>query len=163
MPNIDKQTKMLEWVNRLILTFMVLAVATVAYWVVDPDPLTVEPVGNSFSTCTTREIEFTRYIKSSRALEIHVQNRWHDEDGFMDYNSIYGELVLPQPDFYLLDAGFEKVMTFHKIVPNSLQVGNYLYTPIATYKINPIKTITKKLPSQQVHVSCDYDVNKHQK
>ncbi len=93
--------------------------------------------------------------------DIYVQNRWHDLDGFRDMHGIEGELVLPLPNHYPLGEDFAKVMTFNKQVPKELPVGRYEYRPWATYKINPIKTITRLLPIQEVDVVCDYDPKKH--
>jgi hypothetical protein len=84
-----------------------------------------------------------------------VQERWHDLDGMMDYNGIEGEYVYGGLITYTLGSGFNKVMTFNKKVPKDILVGRYEYRPWATYKVNPIKTITRLLPVQDVVVVCD--------
>jgi hypothetical protein len=73
----------------------------------------------------------------------------------MDYKGIEGEYVYGNLITYTLGAGFNKVMTFNKKVPKDILVGRYEYRPWATYKVNPIKTITRLLPVQDVVVVCD--------
>lgn len=160
----DLQVRVNFWV-KLIAAVMVISVisisGTLVYWATEKDPLIVEQSGLGFSVCKDRKFTFSRYVASNKPLDIYVQNRWHDTDKFMDVSGIEGEYVLPRPDHYPLDAGFAKVMAFRKTVPEDLPAGNYEYRPVATYKVNPIKTITRPLPVQQVQVVCDYDPIKH--
>ena len=74
---------------------------------------------------------------------------------------IEGEYVISKPIHYPLGKDFEKVMTFNKIVPENIPTGRYEYRPWATYKVNPIKTITRILPIQRINVVCDYNKDKH--
>jgi hypothetical protein len=161
---LERSIKIQKWLgvilNWIFLISFTSTVGIVTYWKLEPDPLTVTAVGSCYSVCTERQFSFSRYVKSTKDLKIYVQNRWHDTDGFMDSNGITGELVLSSPDFYPLGAGFESIMTFDKQVPNAVPVGNYKYIPIATYEVNPIKTITRPLPPQNIQVVCDHwDVN----
>jgi hypothetical protein len=73
----------------------------------------------------------------------------------MDYHDVEGEYVYGNRITYTLGAGFNEVMTFNKKVPKDILVGRYEYRPWATYKVNPIKTITRLLPVQDVVVVCD--------
>lgn len=131
----------------------------------EPDPLIVERIaGDSrMSVCTDRRYEFRRLVKSTKALNIYVQERWHSIEGDLNVNDTEGEIVLSTPIHYPLDAGFEKVMTFKKVVPETLAKGKWEYRPIATYYVNEKKTITRPLPTQLVTVDCDYDANKNGK
>ena len=123
----------------------------------EPDPLTVERVeGDSRkSVCVNRDYEFRRLVKAKKNLDIYVQERWHSIDGDLNVNGIDGEIVLSKPIHYPLDAGFEKVMTFKKTVPDSVGKGRWEYRPIATYVVNEKKRITRPLPTQLVDVDCD--------
>jgi hypothetical protein len=127
------------------------------YWTIEPDPLQVDYVDGevNWSTCIHREYSFDRYVRSSRDLKIIVQERWHDLDGMMDHNGVEGEYVFGGVVTYTLGAGFDKVMTFNKKVPKDIPVGRYEYRPWATYEVNPIKTITRLLPVQNIAVVCE--------
>jgi hypothetical protein len=127
------------------------------------DPLVVERVvGDSkLSRCLNREYEFRRLVKANKALDIYVQERWHSLDGDLNHNSVEGEIVLAKPIYYPLDAGFEKVMTFKKVVPETITKGRWEYRPIATYVVNEKKRITRPLPTQIVDVDCNFDKTKH--
>jgi hypothetical protein len=157
MSQIDRQIIYFHWFNRLILTTLALVVAVLTYWTVEPDPLHVAYIANEakWSKCSDREYSFKRYVRSNKDLIITVQERWHDLDGMMDYNGIEGEYVYGDHVTYTLGSGFNKVMTFNKEVPKDILVGRYEYRPWATYKVNPIKTITRLLPVQDVVVVCD--------
>ena len=133
----------------------------VVYWAVEPDPLTVTYVGSDQSTCKDRKYTFKRLVRSDKDLDIYVQERWHAMDGSMDMDGFKGELVVAKPIHYPLGKGFMQPMEFDKAIPKVLPKGKYEYRPYATYKVNPLKTITKKLPMQIVDVICDYDKDKH--
>jgi hypothetical protein len=156
MSQIDRQIFYFQWFNRLFLMMLALTVAVLTYWTLEPDPLQVYYVDGeiNWSTCAHREYSFDRYVRSEKDLTIIVQERWHDLDGMMDYNGIEGEYVYGDIITYTLGAGFNKVMTFNKKVPKDIPVGRYEYRPWATYKVNPIKTITRLLPVQEVTVVC---------
>jgi hypothetical protein len=129
----------------------------------EPDPLVVERVvgDSAASTCINREYEFRRLVKATKSLDIYVQERWHSLDGALNTDGIEGEIVLAKPIYYPLDAGFKKVMTFKKVVPESVTKGRWEYRPIATYVVNEKKRITRALPPQIVDVDCNFDKTKH--
>jgi hypothetical protein len=129
----------------------------------EPDPLTVERAAgdDKISICKDRNYEFRRIVKSTKNLDIYVQERWHNLDGSLNVGGIDGEIVLAKPIHYPLDAGFEKVMTFKKVVPESVGKGRWEYRPIGTYVVNEKKRITKALPSQLIDVDCNFDATKH--
>ena len=126
----------------------------VVYWYLEPDPLTVSYIDDDkkWSLCEDRHYSFKRIVASDKDLTITIQERWHDINGFMDYKGTEGEYVYGNQVTYTLAAGFNKVMTFNKRVPNDIQVGLYEYRQWATYRVNPLKTITKLLPVQDVSV-----------
>jgi hypothetical protein len=157
MSQIDRQLYYFQWFNRLVLITLVLIVGILVYWTLEPDPLHVGYIANEakWSKCNNREYSFTRYVRSTKDLTITVQERWHDLDGMMDYNGVEGEYVYGSLITYTLGSGFNKVMTFNKKVPTDIPLGRYEYRPWATYKVNPIKTITRLLPVQDVVVVCD--------
>jgi hypothetical protein len=157
MPQIDRQIFYFECFNRVFLVVLVIVVSILAYWTVEPDPLQVDYIANDakWSKCNNREYSFKRYVRSDKDLTITIQERWHDIDGMMDYNGIEGEYVYGNRITYTLGSGFNEVMTFNKEVPKDIPIGRYEYRPWATYKVNPIKTITRLLPVQNVMVLCD--------
>jgi hypothetical protein len=124
----------------------------------EPDPLTVERIAgdDKVSTCVNREYEFRRLVKSTKELDIFVQERWYSLDGNLNVGKTEGEIVFSSPVHYPLDAGFDKVMTFQKRVPESIPKGLWEYRPYATYMVNEKKRITRPLPSQIVEVDCDF-------
>jgi hypothetical protein len=135
---------------------LVIVIAILTYWTIEPDPLQIGYVDDvTWSKCSNREYSFTRYVRSTKDLAITVQERWHDLDGMMDYNGIEGEYIYGGLITYTLGGGFNEVMTFNKEVPKDIPLGRYEYRPWATYKVNPIKTITRLLPVQNVVVVCD--------
>lgn len=131
----------------------------------EPDPLIVERIkGDSRqSVCVDRNYEFRRLVKAKKNLDIYVQERWHSLDGDLDEGNVEGEIVLAKPIHYPLDAGFEKIMTFKKTVPDTIGKGRWEYRPIATYVVNEKKRITRPLPVQLVEVDCDPPVTKENK
>ena len=166
---------------RLILTLFLVFMSILAYWVLEPEPLVVlRPDDEAIlSVCRMNELgektfSFKRYVYSSKALNIYVQERYQPLDGSLDYlnnsnlerNSVIsGEIVYPDTLHYPLDEGFEKVMSFPKRVPIELTDGDWLYKPYATYKVNPFKTVTVPLPVQRVRINCsdaefDHEANK---
>jgi hypothetical protein len=157
MSQIDRQLYYFQQFNRLVLVILTLIVGVLVYWTFEPDPLQVDYITNEakWSKCHNREYSFTRYVRSDKDLTITVQERWHDLDGMMDYNGVEGEYVYGSIITYTLGSGFNKVMTFNKKVPTDIPLGRYEYRPWATYKVNPIKTITRLLPVQDVVVVCD--------
>jgi hypothetical protein len=157
MSQIDKQLVHFQLFNRLILVILSLIVSVLTYWTLEPDPLDVDYIDNEtkWSQCTNREYSFKRYVRSEKDLIITVQERWHDLDGMMDYKGVEGEYVYGNRITYTLGSGFNEVMTFNKEVPKDIPLGRYEYRPWATYKVNPIKTITRMLPMQNVVVVCD--------
>lgn len=151
-----KSTMMQTWFSRILVGVFVSALIVVTYWQFEPDPLEVTRVegDSSFSLCEDRKFTFRRVVSSEKDLEILVQERWLDLDGFMDVGDKPGMFVSSKPIFYPLGASKGEVMSFGKVVPDTLPYGNYKYVPVATYKVNFIKTITKELPSQDVTVGC---------
>lgn len=129
----------------------------------EPDPLTVERVNgdSKVSICKDRNYEFRRLVKTTKNVDIYVQERWHSVDGSLNVGEVDGEIVLSKPIHYPLDAGFEKVMTFKKVVPETVTKGKWEYRPIATYVVNEKKRITRALPTQLIEVDCDFDPFKH--
>ena len=118
------------------------------------------PGDSKLSICKDRNYEFRRLVKSKKNLDIYVQERWHSIDGSLNVGDVEGEIVLAKPIHYPLDAGFEKVMTFKKTVPDIVGKGSWEYRPIVTYVINERKRITRPLPSQLVEVDCDFNETK---
>lgn len=158
------QKKVAFWVNWLaviVTSVVVAAVGTITYWTFEPDPLTVIPHGSSCSMCSERQFTFERHVVSSKPLDIYVQQRWYNLDGIDDHNGIQKEMVITEPDYYPLGKDFNRDMEFTKCVPAKVGVGRYEYRPWATYKVNPIKTIHRLLPTQEVNVICDFDKNRH--
>jgi hypothetical protein len=159
MSQIDKQIIYFKWFNRIFLTVLALIVLVLTYWTLEPDPLQIDYAddGLKWSKCSSREFTFNRYVRSEKDLTITVQERWHDLDGMMDYKGTEGEYVYGSHVTYTLGSGFNKVMTFNKKVPKDILIGRYEYRPWATYKVNPIKTVTRLLPVQNVVVVCNSD------
>ena len=160
----ELQEKVSFWLHWLavVVTFTVLAVIiTIIYWVIEPDPLTIDKVGYGCSECTDRKFSFERHVKSSIPLDIYVQQRWYNLDGIDDKDGIQKEIIVTEPDYYPLGKDFEKSMEFTKCVPDNVLMGRYEYRPWATYRINPIKTVHRLLPTQEVNVVCDFDPTKH--
>lgn len=157
----EKVNFWLHWLAIVVTTVVVAFVVTIIYWVLEPDPVTVKTYGLGFSDCHDRQFIFNRYVQSDKAVDIYVQQRWYNKDGIDNYNGFEKEIVITEPDYYPLGYDFEKIMEFTKCVPDNVPVGRYEYRPWATYKINPIKTIHRLLPVQEVNVVCDYDPSKH--
>jgi hypothetical protein len=157
MSQIDRQVIYFKWFNRIFLVLSVLIVSIIVYWTAEPDPLHVDYVDGevNWSKCIHREYSFDRYVRSDKDLKIIVQERWYDLDGMMNHNGIEGEYVFGTIVTYTLGGGFNKIMTFNKKVPKDIPIGRYEYRPWATYKVNPIKTITRLLPVQDIEVVCD--------
>ena len=150
----------LHWIAITVTTVILVFVLTLIYWVVEPDPVTVKVYKTSDSECHDRQFSFERYVQSSKAVDIFVQQRWHNlNDG--NFKGIEKEVVITEPGYYPLGADFEKIMEFAKCVPDKITQGNYEYRPWATYQVNPIKTIHKLLPVQNVNVVCSFDQSKH--
>jgi hypothetical protein len=160
---ISKVDKTLNWLAIIITIAVSGLILLLTYWFFEPDPLSVTRIEGEthWSECTGRRYQFARLVQSSKDIDIYVQERWHDLDGMMDGVGYQGEFVMPKPIHYPLGEDFSKLMTFNKTVPRALPVGRYEYRPWATYKVNPIKTITRMLPMQRVNVHCDYDIAKH--
>jgi hypothetical protein len=168
---IEKQLLIQQFIWRTVLTSVVLFTSTLLYWTVEPDPLSVTRIENdcTWSECSNRKYQFTRLVQTSKDIDIYVQERWHNLDGMMDEfiltangpTTIEGELIISKPIHYPLGKDFNKIMTFDKTVPSNIPLGRYEYRPWATYRVNPIKTITRMLPYQGVSVVCDYDKEKH--
>jgi hypothetical protein len=157
MSQLDRQIVHFHWFNRIFLVITVLVTTVLLYWTIEPDPLQIDYVDGEihWSKCVHREYSFNRHVISKKDLLITVQERWYDLDGMMDRNGVEGEYVFGNEVTYTLGGGIDKVMVFNKKVPNDINVGRYEYRPWATYKVNPIKTITRLLPTQYVEVVCD--------
>ena len=151
----------LHWLAIVVTSVVLAVIVTIIYWVLEPDPLTVDKVGNGCSECTDRKFSFERYVKSSLPLDIYVQQRWYNLDGIDDRKGIQKEVIITEPNYYPLGKDFEKNMEFTKCVPDNVPAGRYEYRPLATYRINPIKTVHRLLPTQEVNVVCDFDPTKH--
>ena len=157
----EKVSFWLHWLAIVVTSVVLAVVGTIIYWVVEPDPLVVDKVGYSCSECTVRKFSFERHVKSSVPLDIYVQQRWYNLDGIDDRKDIQKEIIITEPDYYPLGKDFEKNMEFTKCVPDNISAGRYEYRPWATYRINPIKTVHRLLPTQEVHVICDFDPTKY--
>jgi len=157
MSQLTNQVRYIQWFTRLVMAFMLTSVGVLVYWTFEPDPLQVTYIDTEmkWSKCNNREYSFKRYVRSEKDLVITVQERWYDLDGMMDYKGTEGEYVYSTRATYTLGSDFNKVMTFHKEVPKDITTGRYEYRPWATYQINPIKTITRLLPVQNVNVMCN--------
>lgn len=157
----EKVSFWLHWLAIVVTSVVLAVVVTVIYWILEPDPLMVDKVGYGCSECADREFSFDRHVKSSVPLDIYVQQRWYNLDGIDDRKGIQKEIIITEPDYYPLGEDFEKDMEFTKCVPDKVPVGRYEYRPWATYRINPIKTVHRLLPTQEVNVVCDFDPTKH--
>lgn len=157
----EKVNFWLHWLAIVVTSAVLAVVITIIYWVLEPDPLTVDKVGYWCSECTDRKFSFERHVKSSVPLDIYVQQRWYNVDGIDDRKGIQKEVIITEPDYYPLGKDFEKNMEFTKCVPDNVPAGRYEYRPWATYKINPIKTVHRLLPTQEVNVVCDFDPTRH--
>ena len=151
----------LHWLAILVTSVVLSFVLLIIYWLVEPDPLTVTQHGLGCAECHDRKFSFERYVRSDKHLDIYVQQRWYNKDGIDDIRGVQKETVITQPDYYPLGADFEKIMEFTKCVPDNITIGRYEYHPWATYQINPIKTVHRLLPVQEVNVVCDFDPTKH--
>ena len=159
----ELQKRMTLWVHGLgilVVTIVASFVLLLTYWALEPDPLTVKPYNSDSSVCHDRQFSFTRYVHSDKPLDIYVQQRWHNKDSG-NYKGIEKEIVISTPDYYPLGKDFQKIMQFTKCVPDNIETGRYEYRPWATYKVNPIKTVHRLLPVQNVDVVCDFDPSKH--
>lgn len=157
----ERFTFWLHWTAIVVTTAVLGVVGLLVYWAVEPGPLTVNPHGSHRSVCLERGFTFERYVHSSKPLDIYIQQRWYNKDGLGNFGEIEKETVIVQPNYYPLGKDFEKVMEFSKCVPDKIGKGSYEYRPWATYEVNPIKTIHRLLPVQQVDVVCDLDLSKH--
>lgn len=157
----EKVSFWLHWLAIVVTSVVLAVVVTVIYWILEPDPLMVDKVGYGCSECADRKFSFERHVKSSVPLDIYVQQRWYNLDGIDDRKGIQKEIIITEPDYYPLGEDFEKDMEFTKCVPDKVPVGRYEYRPWATYRINPIKTVHRLLPTQEVNVVCDFDPTKH--
>ena len=157
----NKLSFWLHWIGIVVTTVVLVFVATIIYWILEPDPVTVKTYGLSCSDCHDRQFSFNRYVQSDKAVDIYIQQRWYNKDGIDNYKGFEKEIVITEPDYYPLGSDFEKIMEFTKCVPDNVPVGRYEYRPWTTYKINPIKTIHRLLPVQEVNVVCDYGPSKH--
>ena len=157
----EKVSFWLHWLAIVVTSAVLAVVVTVIYWVLEPDPLMVDKVGYGCSKCTDRKFSFERHVKSNVPLDIYVQQRWYNLDGIDDRKGIQKEIIITEPDYYPLGKDFEKNMEFTKCVPDNVPAGRYEYRPLATYRINPIKTVHRLLPTQEVNVVCDFDPTKH--
>ena len=151
----------IHWIGIVVTTVVLVFVLTIVYWLLEPDPLTVTKYGKSCSECHDRQFSFERYVQSDKAVDIYVQQRWYNKDGIDNIKGAEKEIVITAPDYYILASDFKKVMEFTKCVPGNIPAGRYEYRPWATYKINPIKTVHRLLPVQEVNVVCDFDPLKH--
>lgn len=151
-----------HWIAIVVTTVVISFILLMIYWAVEPDPLTFNSHGSKVSVCSNREFTFERYVHSSKSLDIYVQHRWYNKDKNNNFGTVEKEVVITQSDYYPLGKDFEKVMEFTKCVPDKIVKGTYEYRPWATYSVNPIKTVHRLLPVQQVDVVCDFEVGKHQ-
>ena len=133
------------------LYIFLLTVAVLVYWNLEPDPLVIKDTGNNpdIVFCTppeSRVFKFERYVKTSKFLIVDTeQTMLHLETGEL--------FSLPAIPPYSGVAG-ERTVTYTKKVPDAFRGGIYEYQPRLTYKVNPIKTITKNAPTQKVKI-CD--------
>jgi hypothetical protein len=116
------------------------------YWNFEPDPLIIEDTGNNpeIATCHNRVFTFERYIKTTKYLEVNTQQELVDL-------STGDSFSLPAIPPYSGVAG-ERIVNYPKVIPEAFKEGLYEYRPTITYRVNPIKVITKPAPSQKVKV-----------
>jgi hypothetical protein len=170
MNSLDElQSIVAYWVRIVAVTVLLLVTSTLSlfgYWYYEPDPLEVSYTkAGSSSVCIDRKYPLARLVTTTKNLSINVKEYWSEDDGMMVVNNILQEDDTEYPAkelaHYTLLAGTNKAFTFPKSVPADLWVGRYTYRPSATYRVNPIKVITRDLPTQKIVVVCDYDQTKH--
>lgn len=133
--------------------FSVGLIALLLYWNLEPDPLKIRDTGNNpeWATCYQHDRTFTfeREIFATKTVTVHT------EEHMVDIKT--GEtMILPTPQPLTITKG-ARVAKCQKKVPQAFLPGKrYEYRPIISYKVNPIKTITKYAPAQKVKV-CDSD------
>ena len=164
--NLEKINKALASQRSMYRFFQFLFISIsilIAYWLLEPDPLTVNYVkgDNSWSTCKNREFTLIRDVHSEKDLKVYIKEYWWEIDGINDIDGKMNEYPHIVKSEYTLSAGTDRIFEFPKYVPKKLEVGRYRYRPHAEYQINPIKVIRRDLPMQYVNVTCDYDEKKH--
>jgi hypothetical protein len=128
---------------------MIGLVSLITYWVVEPDPLQMTiPVGHAeWVVCDKRVFSFQREFINTKTIDtIRVGRKLKNLDT--------GETFLISSISY---EGIKSnsLTTFKTTIPLGFTKGNYLYIPTAIYKVNPIKTIEKQLPTQKVIFLCE--------
>jgi hypothetical protein len=161
MQAVNTSYRILSVTLNVLLAIVLSSIALLVYWTLEPDPLTVKQYGKGYAECVDRKFSFERYVRTSKSLDIYVQQRWYNKDGIDDLGNIHKETVITVPDYYPLGKDFEKIMEFNKCVPDNIPIGRYEYRPWITYKINPIKIVHRLAPVQEVNVVCDFDPSKH--
>lgn len=155
------------WLVRFVAAVLAVFVVTYIYLrFFDPDPLMVTYSSAGYhSTCESRMFPLTRIVSTDIPLHVIVKEYWSEENGMMTVNGILQETGVEFPHKvvtpYPLQPVKDQKFTFPKAVPKALGVGRYKYRPVAEYRINPFKVITKELPVQYVNVVCEYDPKEH--
>lgn len=167
MSNLHREMVIQTWTVRFAL---VCAFAFAVNWAYlrffDPDPLIVTySASGDQSTCDNRLFPLTRLVTSDRPLYVQVKEYWSEVDGMMTVNGVLQETGTEFPHKvitqYPMQAVKNQPFSFPKAVPKALGVGRYMYRPVAEYRINDYKVITKELPVQYVNVVCEYDPVEH--
>lgn len=58
-----------HWIAIVVTVVVVSFIGLMLYWMVEPDPLSVDTYGNKVSVCHDREFVFERYVQSEVALD----------------------------------------------------------------------------------------------
>lgn len=163
MKETTRKFKMIQILfSGVMLVIIIKYLGLYAYWYFESDPLTVEYVQNegNVSICQNRKYYFDRLVKTTKELNVTIQERYRSLDGSFDAGNDLGVLVNPNLIVYPVGVDTNKVMRFPKVVPPELDAGYYEYRPWATYEVNPIKTIVRPLPMQYLMVECELDIEK---
>ena len=121
-------------------------VSLLVYWNLEKDPLDIVDTGTNpeVARCEKRVFTFTRDVTTTKFLEVQVARELVD----LSTGEAFGLPAIPP---YSGPAGSRR-WTYTVEVPHAYKEGLYEYRPTLTYKVNPIKTITKPAPAQKVDV-----------
>lgn len=110
----------------------------------EQDPLTViKPESETRVVVDDGSFSFYRGVCAQQNVVVSVHRQFKN----LETNELY---LLPSTTYGTQKSDECILMRFVVAVPSDLPKGIYLYTPLATYAINEVKTITKELPSERV-------------